>query len=41
MVLDVPNTLIQPNIIPKKDGEEPVIMKITGVLVDMIFELDR
>ena len=26
--------------IPNKYGEERVIMKITGMLVDMIFELD-
>ena len=40
MVLDVPNTFIQTNIPRKKYGEERLIMKITGVLVDMILELD-
>ena len=36
MVLDVPNYFIQTNILPKKDGEERAIMKITGVLVYML-----
>ena len=40
MFLDVPNTFIQANMTPNKDGEERVIMKITGVLVDMLVELD-
>ena len=40
MALDVPNTLTYTNMIPNKYGEERVIMKITGMLVDMIFELD-
>ena len=41
MVLDVTNSLIQTNMPPKKDGKERVIIIITGVLVDMILELDR
>ena len=40
MVLDVPNALIQTNMPQKKDGEERVIMKITGVVVYRILELD-
>ena len=40
MFLDVPNTFIQANMPPNKDGEERVIMKITGLLVDMLVELD-
>ena len=36
---DVPNAFIQ-TLMPKvKDGEERVIMKITGVLVDLLVEL--
>ena len=41
MVLDVTNSFIQTNMPPKKDGKERVIIIITGVLVDMILELDR
>ena len=40
MVLDVPNSLIQTKIPQNKYVEERVIMKITGVLVDMLVELD-
>ena len=40
MVLDVTNILIQTNMPPNKNGEERVIMKITGVLVDMLAKLD-
>ena len=40
MVLDVPNTLIRTNIPPEKDAEERLVMRITGVLVDIILELD-
>ena len=36
MVLDIHNAFIQTNIPPKKEGEERVIIKLTGVLVDMI-----
>ena len=36
MVLDVPNAFIQTNIPTKKYGEEEVITKITGVLVDIL-----
>ena len=36
IVLDVPNALIQTNMPPKKDGEERVILKILGVLVDVL-----
>ena len=36
MVLDVPNAFIQTNITTKKYGEEEVITKITGVLVDIL-----
>ena len=40
MVLDVTRTFIQTNIPTKKDGKERAIKKITGVLVEMILELD-
>ena len=40
MVRDVPNTFIQTNMPSNKDGEKRVIIKITGVLVDMLLELD-
>ena len=40
MVLGVPNAFIQTKIPPNKDGEEWVIIRITGVLVDMLVELD-
>ena len=40
MVLYVSNAFIQTKIPPNKYGKERVIMKITGVLVDMLFELD-
>ena len=40
MVLDVTRTFIQTNITTKKDGKERAIKKITGVLVEMILELD-
>ena len=39
MVLDVPNAFIKKNMPPKKDGYKRVIMKITGVIVDMLLEL--
>ena len=40
MVLDVTNTFIHTNITPKNYGEERVITKITGVLVDIFVEMD-
>ena len=40
MVLDVPNAFIQTNMSPNKYGEERSIVKIIGVLVDMLEELD-
>ena len=40
IVLGVPKTFIQTNIPPKKDGEERVITKITGVLSDMVLVMD-
>ena len=39
MVLDVPNAFIQ-TAIPKSDKEDRVIMKITGVLVNMLVEIN-
>ena len=36
MVLDVPNTFIQTNIPPKKYGEKMLIIKMTGVLVNIL-----
>lgn len=40
MTADVPNAFIQAKMPEVKDGEERVIMKITGVLVDMLVQLD-
>ena len=40
MVLDVTSTFIQTNRPTKKDGKERAITKITGVLLEMILELD-
>ena len=40
MVVDFTNVFIQANMQPKKYGEERVIMKIAGVIFDIIFELD-
>ena len=40
MVMDVPNAFIQTNMPPNKYSEERVIVKIIGVLVDMLLELD-
>ena len=39
MVLDVPNAFIQTEI-PESGNDERIIMKITGVLVNMLVELD-
>ena len=36
MFLDILNTFIQTKIPPKKDGEEILILKITGMLVYML-----
>ena len=38
--LDVPNALIQNNTPPKKDIKGREIMKIAGVLADILLELD-
>ena len=40
MTADVPNAFIQASMPEVKEGEERVMMKITGVLVDMLVELD-
>ena len=40
MILGVPNSFIQTNMPPKKDGEERVRIKIIGILVYMLFKLD-
>ena len=37
---DVPNAFIQTEMPEIKQGEERVMMKITGVLVDMLIQLD-
>ena len=39
MSADVPNAFIQTSMPEIKDGEERVIMKITGVLVDLMVEM--
>ena len=36
MSADVPNAFIQTPMPERKDGEERVVMKITGVLVDLL-----
>jgi hypothetical protein len=40
MSADIPNAFIQANMPETKDGEERVIMKITGVLVELLLEID-
>jgi hypothetical protein len=40
MTADVPNAFIQTEIPKVKPGDDRVIMKITGVLVDMLIQLD-
>ena len=40
MVMNVTRGIIQTNMPSKKCGKESVIIKITGVLVDMLVELD-
>ena len=40
MVMDVTNIFVQTNIPPKKHSKERVIMKITGVIMDMLLEID-
>ena len=40
MSADVPNAFIQTKMPEVKEGEERVMKKITGVLVDMLIQLD-
>ena len=40
MTVDIPNTFIQTEMPEREEGEERVIMKITGVLVKMMVQLD-
>jgi len=40
MCVDVPNAFIQTAMPKLEEGEERVIMKITGVLVDMLVQLN-
>jgi hypothetical protein len=40
MSADISNALIQVNMPEIKDGDDRVIMKITGVLVDLLVEID-
>jgi hypothetical protein len=40
MTCDIPNAFIQALMPEMKDGEERVMMKITGVLVDILVELN-
>ena len=40
MTADVPNAFIQTEMPETKDGEDRVIMKITGILVDLMITLD-
>ena len=39
MTVNIPNAFIQTDMPKPKEGEERVIMKITGVLVDMLVQL--
>jgi hypothetical protein len=39
MTADIPNAFIQTAMPPAKEGEERVIMKITGVLVHLLVQL--
>ena len=40
MTVDIPNMFIQMEMPEREEGEEQVIMKITGVLVEMMVQLD-
>jgi hypothetical protein len=40
MACTIPNAFIQALMLEVKDGDERVMMKITGVLVDMLVELN-
>ena len=40
MTVDIPNTFIQTEMPEREEGEEWVIMKITGVLVEMMVQLN-
>ena len=40
MVMDVTNEFIHTNMPPNKNGEEMVIMKTIGVLVEMLLEIN-
>jgi hypothetical protein len=40
MSADIPNAFIQANLPDMQDGDERVVMKITGVLVDLLVEID-
>ena len=40
MMADVPNAFIQAEMPTPKEGEERVYMKITGVLVDLLVQLN-
>jgi hypothetical protein len=40
MSADIPNAFIQAHMPETKEGEERVIMKITGMLVDVLVEID-
>ena len=39
MTNDIPNAFIQAEVPERKDGEDRIIMKITGVLVDYLVEI--
>ena len=39
MTCDIPNAFIQARMPPPKNGEDRVIMKITGVLVDLLVKI--
>jgi hypothetical protein len=40
MTCDIPNALIQVYLPKKEPGEDRVVMKITGVLVDMLVDIN-
>jgi hypothetical protein len=40
MSADIPNAFVQANLPEQKDDEDRIVMKITGVLVDLLVEID-
>ena len=40
MTCDIPNAFIQAHLPKRKEGEDRVVMRITGPLVDMLVEIN-